>query len=54
VTLGLNWFWNPNMKLQWNSIIERRDVPPGLTLANGAPIIDATVHGFGMRMGIDF
>jgi phosphate-selective porin OprO/OprP len=25
VTLGLNWYWNPNMKLQWNYVRARRE-----------------------------
>ena len=26
-TAGLNWFWNPNMKVQFNYILEHRDQP---------------------------
>jgi phosphate-selective porin OprO/OprP len=45
VTLGLNWYLNPNLKVQWNYSIADRDV-------NGAS--DGIVHGFGMRTAFDF
>ena len=45
LTLGLNWFLNPNMKLQWNYSIALRD----LDLPS-----DGTVQGFGMRLAMDF
>jgi phosphate-selective porin OprO/OprP len=45
VTLGLNWYINPNLKFQWNYSISDRDV-------NGAS--DGVVHGFGMRTAFDF
>lgn len=46
MTLGLNWFLNPNMKLQGNYFLASRDV------AN--PAGDGLIHGFGVRMAIDF
>jgi len=46
VTLGLNWFWNPNMKLQWNYVFTHRDAP-------GAPQ-GGDIHGVGMRLAHDF
>lgn len=46
VTFGLNWFLNPNMKVQWNYNWTRRD-------AAGATS-DGDVHGLGMRMAMDF
>jgi len=46
VTLGLNWFLNGNMKVQWNYIWEYRDLPVGTS--NGQ------LHGFGMRLAYDF
>ena len=45
LTLGLNWFFNPNMKLQWNYSIARRDLDLGS---------DGVVQGFGMRLAWDF
>jgi phosphate-selective porin OprO/OprP len=45
LTLGLNWYINPNLKFQWNYFIADRDV-------NGAS--DGVVHGFGMRTASDF
>jgi phosphate-selective porin OprO/OprP len=44
-TVGLNWFLNPNMKVQFNYILEHRDQPgvtPGL------------INGLGMRAAYDF
>ncbi|MBX3436046.1 MAG: hypothetical protein KF861_01040 [Planctomycetaceae bacterium] len=46
VTLGLNWFLNPNMKLQWNYVYTDRTAPAGA--AGG------TFHGAGMRFAFDF
>ncbi|MBY0525270.1 MAG: hypothetical protein K2R98_17820 [Gemmataceae bacterium] len=46
VTLGLNWFLNPNSKVQWNYIYEHRDVPNNT--ASGS------IQGVGMRFAFDF
>jgi phosphate-selective porin OprO and OprP len=46
VTLGLNWFLNPNMKLQWNVILTHRDGQNNTA--------DANIYGFGMRLAHDF
>ncbi|MEK6236140.1 MAG: porin [Planctomycetales bacterium] len=43
---GLNWFLNPNMKIQWNYIYEHLD--------DAAANTDGDVHGFGTRLHIDF
>jgi phosphate-selective porin OprO/OprP len=46
VTLGLNWFLNPNLKLQWNYSVAWRDAAGDTS--------DGDVHGFGMRVAFDF
>jgi phosphate-selective porin OprO/OprP len=45
-TLGLNWFLNPNMKLQLNYILEHRDAPQG--------IVQGWISGVGVRGAYDF
>jgi phosphate-selective porin OprO and OprP len=46
MTLGLNWFLNPNMKVQWNYFLAHRNV------AN--PAGDGFIQGFATRVAIDF
>lgn len=46
IVLGLNWFLNPNAKIQWNLAVDHRDsTPPG---SSGWTYI------FGSRLAIDF
>jgi len=45
-TAGLNWFLNPNMKIQFNYILEHRDAPQG--------IVQAWINGVGIRGAYDF
>jgi phosphate-selective porin OprO/OprP len=46
IVLGLNWFLNPNAKIQWNFAIDHRDsTPPG---SSGWTYI------FGTRLALDF
>jgi phosphate-selective porin OprO/OprP len=45
-TVGLNWFFNPNMKVQFNYILEHRDAPQGVT--------QGWINGFGARVAYDF
>ncbi len=47
-TVGLNWFLNPNLKMQFNYMATHRDAP----LAGGAG--DGWIHGWGIRMATDF
>ncbi|HET6573747.1 MAG TPA: porin [Fimbriiglobus sp.] len=46
LTLGLNWFLNPNAKVQLNYFLAHRDVPGVLG--------DGYIQGFGTRMAWDF
>jgi phosphate-selective porin OprO/OprP len=46
LTLGLNWFLNPNMKAQGNYFLAHRDVP--------GTAGDGLIHGFAVRLAIDF
>ncbi|MEK6257343.1 MAG: porin [Planctomycetota bacterium] len=48
-TAGLNWFLNPNMKIQANYVFTDRD-SLGSPVAPGA----GGIHGFGMRLAHDF
>ncbi len=48
MTVGLNWFLNPNFKIQWNYVLAGRVAPAG---GQGT---DGTYNGFGMRVAHDF
>ena len=45
-TVGLNWFLNPNMKLQWNYVLTDREGPNGIG--------EGHISGCGMRLAYDF
>jgi phosphate-selective porin OprO/OprP len=44
-TVGLNWFLNPNMKVQLNYILEHRDMPG---------VAQGWINGIGLRAAYDF
>jgi len=46
MTVGLNWFLNPNMKIQCNYMLAQRDGQQGQGNGN--------FDGFGVRAAIDF
>jgi phosphate-selective porin OprO/OprP len=46
ITVGLNWFLNPNAKIQWNYSWAWRDAAGDTS--------DGMVQGFGMRLALDF
>lgn len=46
VVFGLNWFMNPNVKIQWNYDITKRNT------AGGG--VDGYIHSFGTRLAYDF
>ena len=48
-TVGLNWFLNPNMKVQWNYAITERSFNKGT-----AHVDDGLIHQYGMRLAHDF
>ncbi len=50
LTAGVNWFLNPNMKLQGNYIFTYRDVSATANFPAGS----GWIHGFGGRIAIDF
>lgn len=49
-TAGVNWFWNPNMKWQFNYSATDRNVAAVPSVAAGS----GTIHGFGTRLAFDF
>jgi phosphate-selective porin OprO and OprP len=52
ITMGVNWFINPNSKFQWNYSITDRHSPSSPGVAGGQS--DGTIQGFGMRYAVDF
>lgn len=50
LTAGLNWFFNPNTKWQFNYIATYRDVSETTNFPDGS----GWIHGFGMRFAQDF
>ena len=50
LTLGLNWFFNPNSKWQFNYIATYRDVSETADFPNGS----GWINGLGMRFAQDF
>jgi phosphate-selective porin OprO/OprP len=53
-TLGLNWFMNPNMKLQWNWDWTHRGEVTGFAGGAVTTVAPGDVFGFGTRLAIDF
>jgi phosphate-selective porin OprO/OprP len=45
-TVGLNWYWNSNIKLQLNYVNGQRNVP--------APAVSGNVQGLGFRAALEF
>ena len=50
LTTGLNWFWNPNMKLQFDYSATQRNVADTVNFANGS----GWAHAWGARIACDF
>lgn len=56
-TIGLNWFWNPNSKLQFNWDIMDRTAgssQPNLTGNTAGVGTQSYIYGFGIRFAADF
>lgn len=56
VTLGLNWFLNPNAKIQINYFLEHRDATqygPGGTVVSTS-LRDGLIQGLGCRLALDW
>ena len=51
LTLGLNWLWNPNARMQFNYIAGRVD---NRDAGEGDGIESANYHIFGARFMVDF
>ncbi len=49
-TLGLNWYLNPNTRVQWNYIWMHRE----FAATDNAGRQDGALQGFGMRFNVDF
>ena len=47
-TAGLNWFWNPNMKIQFDYMATHRDAALAGNLGDG------WINGWGIRVASDF
>jgi phosphate-selective porin OprO/OprP len=47
VTLGMNWYWNPNVKVQANYDYTYRD-------ESADPAVKGSIHAFGTRLALDF
>ncbi|MBA4064115.1 MAG: hypothetical protein C0501_10460 [Isosphaera sp.] len=47
VTLGVNWYWNPNVRVQANYDYAYRD-------ESANPAVKGAVHAFGTRLALDF
>jgi phosphate-selective porin OprO/OprP len=50
ITVGLNWYLNPNAKLQWNYVWTERNFAPD----NNAGMVAGDINAFGMRFHWDF
>ncbi len=50
-TAGLNWFWNPNMKWQFNYSLTDRHVAAGSPAGSAG---SGKISGFGTRLAFDF
>ncbi|MCA9117122.1 MAG: hypothetical protein KDA79_18755, partial [Planctomycetaceae bacterium] len=54
VTLGLNWYWNPQARLQINYINGRISDRPDFDPATGETITGGDYEIFGTRASVDF
>jgi phosphate-selective porin OprO/OprP len=56
ISAGLNWYLNPNAKIQWNYVFTTGFFGGAANAAGThfGPLVDGSFHSFGMRMHFDF
>jgi phosphate-selective porin OprO/OprP len=53
-TVALNWYLNPNFRVQWNYFVQDREFSPADAPSTSGPRVDGIIQGLGMRFNMDF
>ena len=53
-TIGLNWYWNSNLKIQFEYVTDQHYDKGGRNTLTGGGSIPATVQAFGTRVQLQF